>query len=167
MSEHPNKLAFQEGVGYVLKSWTALKLAVEQDWGGIDSREKRDWMIEVIVDVFQKRGKSIDVEDIEDILSQIMVDEFEVVLEDDSPYHVAKHIFALYTQCIQGNLTEVERLREKFLSQNQNQFAASNCVKQESEDDVSGDEIDGEDDDDMEEPEPAVDADGWETVRRK
>lgn len=55
MAEHPNKLAFQEGVGYILKSWTALKLAVEQDWGGIESREKREWMIEVIVDIFNKR----------------------------------------------------------------------------------------------------------------
>lgn len=55
MSEHPNKVAFEEGVGYILKSWTALKLAVEQEWGGIESAEKRDWMIDVIVDVFGKR----------------------------------------------------------------------------------------------------------------
>jgi pre-rRNA-processing protein TSR2 len=55
MSEHPNKVAFEEGVGYVLKSWTALKLAVEQDWGGVESGEKRDWMIGIVVDYFGKR----------------------------------------------------------------------------------------------------------------
>ena len=55
MAEHPNKIAFEEGVGYILKSWTALKLAVEQDWGGVESAEKRDWMIDVIVDIFGKR----------------------------------------------------------------------------------------------------------------
>lgn len=55
MAEHPNKVAFEEGVGYILKSWTALKLAVEQDWGGVESAEKRDWMIDVIVDIFGKR----------------------------------------------------------------------------------------------------------------
>jgi pre-rRNA-processing protein TSR2 len=55
MSEHPNKVAFEEGVGYVIKSWTALKLAVEQDWGGVESGEKRDWMIGIVVDYFGKR----------------------------------------------------------------------------------------------------------------
>lgn len=68
-----------------------------------------------------------------------MVDEFQVILEDDSPYHVAKHLFGLYNQCVQGDFTEVERLREKFKLQNQ--FAASSCMKQASDDeDDSGDE---------------------------
>ncbi|KAG1148921.1 hypothetical protein G6F37_002880 [Rhizopus arrhizus] len=173
MAEHPNKIAFEEGVGYILKSWTALKLAVEQDWGGVESAEKRDWMIDVIVDVFGKRGKKTEVDEIEEILSQIMVDEFQVILEDDSPYHVAKHLFGLYNQCVQGDFTEVERLREKFKSQNQ--FAASSCMKQASDDeddsgDDDNDEQGDEDDQDMEEAtpeEPLVDEDGWETVRRK
>ncbi|CAO3693395.1 unnamed protein product [Rhizopus stolonifer] len=123
------------------------------------------------MDVFNKRGKKIDVDEIEEILAQIMVDEFEVILEDDSPYHVAKHLYSVYTQCIQGNFTEVERLREKFKTQDQ--FAASSCTKQESEDDISEDDMDDENDNedqDMEESapeEPTVDADGWETVRRK
>ncbi|CAO3671959.1 unnamed protein product [Rhizopus microsporus] len=172
MSEHPNKVAFQEGVGYILKSWTALKLAVEQEWGGIESAEKRDWMIDVIVNVFGKRGKKADVEEIEEILAQIMSDEFQVLLEDDSAYYVAKHLFELYNQCIQGNFEELQRLRERYMSQNQS--AASNCVKQESDDEMDGDENDDEQDaegdQEMEEeaPEqPTVDEDGWEIVRRK
>ena len=51
-ADHPNKIAFEEGVTYIFKSWTALNLAVEQDWGGVDSAEKRDWMINVVVDYF-------------------------------------------------------------------------------------------------------------------
>lgn len=57
--EHPNKVAFQEGVTYIFKSWTALRLAVEQDWGGVDSAEKRDWMINLVVDYFGKREFSL------------------------------------------------------------------------------------------------------------
>jgi pre-rRNA-processing protein TSR2 len=54
MAEHPNKVAFNEGVRLIFMNWTALKLAVEQDWGGVESVEKRDWMIELITDYFGK-----------------------------------------------------------------------------------------------------------------
>lgn len=54
-TEHPNKLAFEEGVSYIFHNWTALKLAVEQDWGGVDSAEKREWFIDVIIEHFGKR----------------------------------------------------------------------------------------------------------------
>lgn len=57
--QHPNKLAFEEGVTYIFKAWTALKLAVEQEWGGVESAEKRDWMIETIVDYFGKRMSTV------------------------------------------------------------------------------------------------------------
>lgn len=49
---HPNQAAFTEGLNYVLCSWSALKLAVDQEWGGPDSIEKREWMAETLVDYF-------------------------------------------------------------------------------------------------------------------
>ncbi|KAI7901781.1 Pre-rRNA-processing protein TSR2-domain-containing protein [Cokeromyces recurvatus] len=174
MAEHPNKVAFEEGASYIFHNWTALKLAVEQEWGGIDSAEKREWLIDVIVDYFGKRGKKIDIEDIEDILIQVMNDEFNTTLEDDSPYLVAKHLVTLFNQCIQGNYSEVERLREKNKSQN-SYVAASSCVKQGDDDSEDDDDDDNTDDqpEDEDEPmeetskEPLVDEDGWEIVRRK
>lgn len=81
----------------------------------------------------------MDIDEIEDILSQIMTDEFNATLEDDSPYLVAKHLFLLYNQCITGNFTEIERLREKAKAQNA--FIASSCVKQ-------GDDSDDDDEED-------------------
>ena len=57
-----------------------------------------------------------------------MTDEFQTVLEDDSPYMVAKHLVVLFNQCINGNYSEVERLREK--AKTQNSFIASSCVAQ-------------------------------------
>ncbi|CAO3589193.1 unnamed protein product [Absidia cylindrospora] len=169
MAEHPNKLAFHEGVTYIFKTWTALKLAVEQDWGGVELAEKRDWMIELITDYFGKN-----------ILNQIMSDEFHTLLEDDSAYLVAKHLVELFNQCINGNFSEVERLRQK----NQTQAAtSSSCVQQGGEDDgdsdLEGDDINSNDmdDDDMDmddsnskqldESPSGPDEDGWETVRSK
>ncbi|KAI9364531.1 Pre-rRNA-processing protein TSR2-domain-containing protein [Pilaira anomala] len=174
MSAHPNKLAFEEGVSYIFHNWTALKLAVEQDWGGVESVEKREWFIDTVVDYFDKHGKKLDVDDIEVILSQIMTDEFNVTLEDDSPYLVAKHLFLLYSQCVSGNFEELERLRER--SKIQNSFIASSCVKggddsdeedEEDEEEVNTNNQKPEDKDEDMEEEPTVDADGWEIVRRK
>ncbi|KAI8969185.1 Pre-rRNA-processing protein TSR2-domain-containing protein [Mycotypha africana] len=181
MADHPNKLAFEEGASYIFNNWTALKLAVEQEWGGVDSVEKKEWFIDTIVDYFGKRGKKLDIDEVEDILYQIMTDEFNTTLEDDSPYLVAKHLIALFNQCIVGNYTEVERLREK--AKTQNSFtAASSSIKQGDDDEAEDSDIDGNDngiedndneednDDVMEEAtpeEPLVDEDGWETVRRK
>ena len=179
-SEHPNKIAFEEGVSYIFHNWTALKLAVEQDWGGVESDEKREWFIDVIIDHFDKHGKKLDIDEVEDILSQVMTDEFNATLEDDSPYLVAKHLILLFNQCINGNFAEVERLREK--AKTQNKFVASSCVKQGDDDDDDNSDDDNDDtnddnnkngnddqDDDMDDvpEEPIVDADGWETVRRK
>lgn len=126
-------------------------------------------------------GKKLDIDEIEDILTQVMTDEFNTTLEDDSPYLVSKHLVLLFNQCINGNFSEVERLREKAKSQNA--FVASTCVKQGDDDDddedcnESGDDeqnsrdTDNDNDDDatMEDvpEEPKVDADGWEIVRRK
>ncbi|KAI8388675.1 Pre-rRNA-processing protein TSR2-domain-containing protein [Radiomyces spectabilis] len=171
-----NKAAFEEGVKYIIESWTALRLAVEQDWGGVDSAEKRDWMIDVIVDYFGKNGKKLDIVDIEDILSQIMTDEFLTILEDDSAYLVAKHLVEIYNQCIHGNFTEVERLREKCQSRSQ---VAASCVQQQ--DGSDSEDTDGEEDDHEEDgmdvdtgsseraqpEEDEVDEDGFITVRRK
>lgn len=81
----------------------------------------------------------MDIDEIEDILNQIMTDEFNTTLEDDSPYLVAKHLVLLFNQCINGNFTEVERLREK--AKTQNAFVASSCVKQ-------GDDNDSDDEGD-------------------
>ncbi|KAI9265230.1 Pre-rRNA-processing protein TSR2-domain-containing protein [Phascolomyces articulosus] len=176
-ANHPNKIAFEEGVNYIFKSWTALNLAVEQDWGGVDSAEKRDWMMQVIVDYFGSNGKKLDIEDIETILEQIMTDEFQILLEDDSAYLVAKHLVEVYHQCIRGNFTEVERLKAKYQSRQPATASRQQNNDNEEEDDSSGEEgpeEDGDDDMDMDEdeprssrPEPQIDDDGFETVTYK
>lgn len=89
-------------------------------------------------------GKKLDIDEVEDILSQIMTDEFNATLEDDSPYLVAKHLVLLFNQCINGNFEEVERLREK--AKTQNKFVASTCVKQGDDDSDDDNEDDTNDD---------------------
>ncbi|CAG8698923.1 1711_t:CDS:2 [Dentiscutata erythropus] len=104
---------FYQAVTYVFKSWTALKLAVEMQWGGIDSEDKRDWFVDVVVEYFGKHGKETYEEDVESILQQVMADEFNTLLEDDSAYQVSKHLIKLYAECIEGNYSSVDLLRSR------------------------------------------------------
>lgn len=100
---HPNKANFIEGLSIVMKRWTALQLAVEMDWGGPYSSEKAKDFEESLADYFEKgsfslskfvfhifilEGKKLEPEDIEDILYDVMRDEFGTILEDESEIEV-------------------------------------------------------------------------------
>jgi hypothetical protein len=60
-----------------------------------------------------KEGKSIEPEDIEDILLDVMCGEFCTVLEDGSEVEVAKSIWTLYQECVKGNTALLESLRQR------------------------------------------------------
>jgi pre-rRNA-processing protein TSR2 len=54
------KEGFEEGVGLIFSSWTALVLAVENQWGGPDSERKADHFIEDALEWFyRKRGARV------------------------------------------------------------------------------------------------------------
>lgn len=110
---HPNKLNFIEGTKIIITTWAALRIAVQNEFGGPQSQEKADWLVDAIVEHFDAEGKSVEVEDLEDILLDVMAREFHVTLEDESELEVANLLFNLYRQCITGNTTLLDSLRER------------------------------------------------------
>ena len=83
---------FTHATALILHSWSALDIAVQNEWAGPDSSSKRDWLGGVVVDLFSfPPGKQIEVDDLEELLLQILEDEFELRLEDDSAYQVLKY----------------------------------------------------------------------------
>jgi len=82
---------FAHATALIIHSWSALDIAVQNEWAGPESRNIRDWLGGVIVDMFAfPAGKQVDVQDVEEILLQVTEDEFELRLEDDSAYQVIK-----------------------------------------------------------------------------
>ncbi|KAJ4293751.1 rRNA accumulation- protein [Collariella sp. IMI 366227] len=79
---------FEQSVAITLHLWPALTLAVQNNWGGPDSSDKRDWFAGAIVDLFPD-------EDVEAVLLQVMLDEFEVNVDDDSAFEVAEQVVRL------------------------------------------------------------------------
>jgi pre-rRNA-processing protein TSR2 len=98
-----------------LHSWPALSLAVTSGWGGPASvsNDKRDWFCGAISDLFTERPET-DVYDLEDVLIQVMNDEFDVVVDDGSAGDVAEKIMDLKAQVEKGEFGEIDTLHEAY-----------------------------------------------------
>ncbi|KAJ4152016.1 rRNA accumulation- protein [Fusarium oxysporum] len=117
---------FEQAVAYALHLWPALTLSVQNGWGGPDSADKRDWFAGAVADLFPeytdtppKNGKvpeDPDLEEVETVLLQIMVDEFEVNVDDDSGTEVAGNILRARASCTLGTFDEVKALRTRWLN---------------------------------------------------
>jgi pre-rRNA-processing protein TSR2 len=83
-----------------LELWPALRVAVEQGWGGPSSREKRRWLASEVVDAFDSAGRSTsilpDAEYVAVMLAQALEDEFDALFEDGSVEGVAADVVALW-----------------------------------------------------------------------
>lgn len=106
-------LSFARGVIARLALWPALQIAVQNGWGGPDSTQKRTWIASVIVDAFEEQSTPPDAEYIEEMLLQIMDDEFETVIEDQSAELVAKDIANLWKDIHLGDLAGLQHLEQQ------------------------------------------------------
>lgn len=52
----PNSDILFDSVRFVLSNWTVLQLAVEHGFGGKDTGEKAEWMVNVINQVLRENG---------------------------------------------------------------------------------------------------------------
>ncbi|KAF8127241.1 Pre-rRNA-processing protein TSR2-domain-containing protein [Boletus edulis] len=105
---HPNTILFTRGTLARLTLWPTLRLAVHASWGGPASAEKQRWLAGVLVDQFEPFIPPPDEIYVEELLLQIMADEFDVVLEDDSAAAVARDIVKLFETVCAGDETFVK-----------------------------------------------------------
>nr|VWP00573.1 60 kDa chaperonin (GroEL protein) (Protein Cpn60) [Ganoderma boninense] len=97
-----SSVLFARGVIARLAYWPALRIAVDQGWGGPESTEKRTWLASVLVDDFEEQNPKPDLDYVEDRLLQIMADEFDANLEDGSAEAVAKDVVRLWEEVSEG-----------------------------------------------------------------
>lgn len=188
-------------MAYALHLWPALTLSVQNSWGGPDSSDKRDWFAGAIVDLFPeftdappdptKKAKVADepdLEDVETVLLQVMVDEFEVNVDDDSGVEVAGQIIRARSQCAVGQFDEFNTLSERFANRKGKKVDALFKKVEDADQDTDWETDDSEDDDDddedggvevnmdeapalvrapKEKPAPEVDEDGFTKVTKK
>ncbi|KAI8873059.1 hypothetical protein GQ42DRAFT_153101 [Ramicandelaber brevisporus] len=104
---------FEDGIVSLFSFWTALNLAVENEWGGAESSEKREFMVDSFMEYFDEHGTAYEIDDLEEWLVGFMGDCFGIDLEDDSEVEVAKRMAELYSDCVKGDFSQIEALRAK------------------------------------------------------
>ncbi|RZC52324.1 hypothetical protein C5167_020744 [Papaver somniferum] len=104
--------AFSEGIYLVLSRWTALQMAIQNEWGGRDSRQKSDQFSYDILSWFTQTKEPLYIDDLEEkILFKTMTDEFNVVLDDGSEKEIAEELMIMHEECLQENYESIQRLR--------------------------------------------------------
>ncbi|EAU82384.1 hypothetical protein CC1G_06694 [Coprinopsis cinerea okayama7 len=171
---------FARGVIARLAIWPTLKIAVQESWGGPESAQKRSWMASVVVDTFETTTPPPDDQYIEELLLQIMSDEFEVSIEDGSGESVARDLVQLWDETREGRdagVLKFEELAEKSKGKKVEYVAKDQSDDEDWESDDGEDDGDEEMDEDVpqllqpSEPrpkeEPEVDEDGFTLVKSK
>ncbi|RAO66408.1 uncharacterized protein BHQ10_002420 [Talaromyces amestolkiae] len=131
-----------------LNTWPALTLAVQSSWGGQNSSDKRDWLCGAISDIISTRPET-DSYDIEDVLVQVMTDEFDVAVDDGSAGVVADQIMTLKGKIELGDYEDVDRMWAEYKERTERKGAEQQAAifkRVETKDEDQ--ETDGDDDDD-------------------
>ena len=173
------KPMFEEGCAILFSKWTALQLAVANEWGGSSSKDKAQSLLAEVIHWFYTT-KDLEPSDLEDLLDEAIQVDFNVQAEDDSPYQVARSLVNMHNQVAGGDDSYIQKLRESQ-PMGASHMEARPAVPGEDEGSSSSDDEEGsgsEDggeamDVDMEDapaaaPQgPVVDEDGFQVVQRK
>ncbi|KIP10540.1 hypothetical protein PHLGIDRAFT_46304, partial [Phlebiopsis gigantea 11061_1 CR5-6] len=166
----PASVLFARGVIARLALWPALRIAVDEGWGGPEGAAKRTWMASVLVDAFEEEDPVPDATYVEEMLLQIMADEFDTELEDGSAEAVARDVVRMWAdagagaaELIRGFEAQAEKVKGKKVQVEEAAGEGSDW------EDESGEEDEDEapmlvDAQPNPKPEPEVDEDGFTTV---
>lgn len=169
---------FDLGIWFTLFNWASLTVAVQNQWGGPDSSDKRDWLAGQISELFASEPTT-DSEDVEIMLLQILEDEFGVRLEDETEINVARDIMLIRKELSEGNVSTVDKLQKKWQARKGKEVEVGNVQVNESNQDADWDSVDEESEEDDEDvdmddapalvqakpkPQPEVDEDGFTKV---
>ncbi|MED6210143.1 hypothetical protein PIB30_061382 [Stylosanthes scabra] len=129
---------FSEGIGFVLLRWSALRDAVENEWGGPDSCLKADNLATDILSWFTQSREPLYIDDLEDKLYDGMIS-LNVVVEDGSIEEVAENLMVMHEECLEGNFATIEHYRHAIVNQASHSRVAPQIVNDDDEDEEDDD----------------------------
>lgn len=142
--------ALSEGIGLVLSRWSALQLAVDNEWGGRSSRLKADQIHSDVLSWFtHSSSEDLYIDDLEDKLAEGLLS-LNTMVDDGSIEEIAEKLMIMHEECMDGNFTSIEALRES----NHRRVPVSH-VRQ-----VNDDDNDDDDDENMDERPDSIRNDG-------
>ena len=89
---------FHSAVDAVFQNWMALQVAVANDAAGPQSADIAKWMVSATVQWFCE-NKSLEYDEVEDFLADIVNQEFNVLIDDGSVTETSKLVCDFYRLC--------------------------------------------------------------------
>lgn len=131
-------------ISLALHNWPALTYAIQNAWGGSPqlSKDKRDWLAGSISDLLST-DQLHDANDLEEVLLQVMLDEFEVVVDDGSAGEVAGGIWKGVQKVRSGDVSEVNDMYQAWQEKGDKNVQMKQVQEQDD-----GQDTDWDDDDD-------------------
>ncbi|XP_011003790.1 PREDICTED: pre-rRNA-processing protein TSR2 homolog [Populus euphratica] len=130
---------FREGIRLILSKWSALQLAVENEWGGRGSHLLAEQLASDIFSWFTQSKEPLYIDDLESILDEAMLS-LNTMIEDGSVEEVAEKLMIMHEECLEGNYSSIQKLRDEGP-----RMAAHQHVKQVVEDDDDSEDSDSND----------------------
>jgi len=115
-------------------------LAVEQEFGGRDSAEKGQEMIQTAIKMF--RGECVYADELQDFFEGFFDEKFNTTVDDGSIKQVSELLLKIHKESMNGKFAAVESLV------GQTTGASSQSIRQNDSDEEFSDEDDGDDDND-------------------
>ena len=152
--ENPKQQAkFELGVCMAIYKWEELTTAVDNNWGGPKSSEKRDWISGIVIDLFSE-SKIVDIQLIEETLLYAMVDEFDTQIDNDSALEIGYLIIKFYRDVMIEKYGSIDEMYEKW----QAKQSSKSVNKVHVENDPNNPDVSDDDEDDEEEEQEDDDA---------
>ncbi|KAJ8525550.1 hypothetical protein ON010_g15563 [Phytophthora cinnamomi] len=106
---------FEYSVKLALARWTALRMAVEGEWGGGDTRRKYEILLEEILNVF-KYNKTVYADAMVDNISGYVETEFGLICEDGSVEEISELLTVLADECKKAQYDRVKAMHDQVQS---------------------------------------------------
>ncbi|KAL3849100.1 hypothetical protein ACJIZ3_010982 [Penstemon smallii] len=101
----------QEGINLVLSRWAALRMAVENQWGGRESFQKSQQLADLLFHRLTQSKEEVYMDDLEDMLDEFMLS-LNTEIDDGSIEEIAEKLMFMREECLEGNFNSIKKLKE-------------------------------------------------------
>jgi pre-rRNA-processing protein TSR2 len=103
---------FEEALFAIISCWSALRLAIEGNWGGGDSMAKANNFFGELLQIFKQRQR-VDPNELSEWLQEYMEDQFSTECEDGSTDEAAAEMCRLYIDVGSGNFASAQAIMRR------------------------------------------------------
>jgi len=102
----------QQGINLLLSRWSALQMAVDNEWGGRDTRLRSQQLAVDTLSLLTRPKEPVYIDEVENMLDTFMDSSLYTQIEDGSIEEISEKLMVMHEECLEGNFTSIERLKE-------------------------------------------------------